>query len=278
MWKRLLALVVVAACNDAASRLDGIGASTPAPAPAPAPASAPPALEDRLARVERRLDRVITLLEQTLPPSAPSANDSDVHAVPVDPIDPVLGPADAKVTIIEVLEIPCARCQALSKLLDDVRAKYPADVRVVAKYLPVRGTPSVMPGLVACAAARQGKYAVAKRALWQAAGLDDEAVQGLAVAAGLERAALEGDLVACQAWLTKSQATLRAFGVTAPPAVFVNGRYAEGALTQPTLDAMVRTALDEATAAIAGGVPAAAYYERAILARGARRARSRFDD
>lgn len=281
MWKLVpglaLAITALGACKQSKSRLDPV---LEAPATVrdagPAPASDGNAFELRLARVERRLDRVIALLEQSLPPQAPAAE--EVYAVPVDPIDPVIGPADAKVTIAFVFELPCPACQTLDGTLDQLAAKYPADVRVVGKYLPVHGTPSVMPGLVLCAAAKQGKYAPVKAALWRAAATPSFDAKQVAATAGADAKQLEADLVACQPWLTRSQTTLRTLGTTAPPAIFVNGRFAEGALTLPIVEAMVVEAIAKADQAIAAGVPRAAYYQQEILAKGASTVKSRFDD
>lgn len=282
MWKLVsglvLAIAATGACKQSKSLLDP---ALEPPAPQPTTVGAVPvpdtsAFETRLARVERRLDRVIGLLEQNLPPQAPTA--AQVYAVPVDPIDPTIGPADAKVTVAFVFELPCPACQTLDGVLDQLAAKYPKDVRVVGKYLPVHGTPSVMPGLVLCAAAKQGKYAAVKAALWRASATPAFDAKQVAATAGADAKQLEADLVACQQWLTKSQATLRTLGTTAAPAIFVNGRFAEGALTLPIVESMIGEAMAKADQAIAGGVPQAEYYQREIVGKGASTVKSRFDD
>lgn len=283
MWKLVsglvLALVAIGGCKQGKSLLDPALDPAAAPPPTkadPAHAPAPTAFEDRLARVERRLDRVVALLEQNLPPQAPST--AQLYAMPIDPIDPVIGPPDAKVTIAFVFELPCPACAQLDGVLDQLAAKYPKDVRVVGKYLPVHGTPSVMPGLVLCAAAKQGKYAAVKSALWRAITTPAFDAKQVAATAGADARQLEADLVACQQWLTKSQSTLRTLGTTATPAIFVNGRFAEGALTLPIVESMIGEAMTKATEAIASGVPQAEYYQREIVGKGARTVKSRFDD
>lgn len=84
----------------------------------------------------------------------------------VDPIDPFEGPADAKVTIIEAFEYKCPYCAFVKPTVDQIVAKYPKDVRVVAKYVLIHGASAVPPAMAACAAAKQGKYAAMNSALW----------------------------------------------------------------------------------------------------------------
>jgi protein-disulfide isomerase len=70
---------------------------------------------------------------------------SDVHVYLVRPrldvaaTGPSLGPAGARVTIIEFADFQCPFCQRANPVLKEVLARYPEDVRVVYRQLPLDG-------------------------------------------------------------------------------------------------------------------------------------------
>ena len=139
MKSLLLVVVAVAGCTNEPSKLS---TATP-PATATAPAAAAPSgnVEERLARVERRLDKVVDILEQAMPPNEPDPDGT--YAVPIDPVDPVQGPADAKVTIVEGFEFLCPYCYMVNPTVEQILQKYPKDVRLVSKYLIIHGPPAI---------------------------------------------------------------------------------------------------------------------------------------
>ena len=110
------------------------------------------------------MDQVIGILDQALPPNEPDPNAT--YSVSIAPADPVQGPADAKVTIVEGFEFLCPYCFMVNPTVEQIIAKYPTDVRLVSKYLIIHGAPAVMPGMAACASAKQGKFKEMKAALW----------------------------------------------------------------------------------------------------------------
>jgi protein-disulfide isomerase len=283
-------LFAAAACAKADSKLDKVtgdpmpkaGVST-APAPTGDPA-------DRLARVERRLDKVIATLEQALGPAEPEKDKT--YAATISPIDPVEGPADAKVTIVEAYEFMCPYCYMVNPVLEQLRQKYPKDVRIVAKYMLIHGQPALPPAMVACAAAKQGKYHEVKEALWSALFKMDnnrpamqndqlplENLKKIAVGAGADAAKLDAELASgdCQKWLQDSVASLRPLGVNGTPSFFVNGRFT-GAVGFEAFDALVKEELAKADKAIADGVAQADYYDKVVVAKGLTKVRGRFED
>lgn len=282
-------LFAAASCTKAESKLDKV-ADDPMPkgvSTSPAPSGDP---ADRLARVERRLDKVIQTLEQALGPAEPEKD--KVYAAPISAIDPVEGPADAKVTIVEAYEFMCPYCYMVNPVLEQLRQKYPKDVRIVAKYMVIHGQQALPPAMIACAAAKQGKYHEVKEALWSALFKMDnnrpamqqdqlgmENLRKVAVGAGLDAGKLETELASgdCQKWLQESVTSLRPLGVNGTPAFFVNGRFT-GALPFEAFDALVKEELAKADKAIADGVAQGDYYEKVVVAKGLTKVRGRFED
>jgi len=283
-----LCLAAAAACTKNESRLDGVsGTSGQDPSPGVAP-RATGSVESRLARVERRLDKVISLLEQNLPPEPPDA--ATTFSVPISPSDPVEGPADAKVTIVEAFEFLCPYCYLVSPTVNKLLEKYPKDVRVVSKYLVIHGDKAVLAAQVGCAAHKQGKYTQVKNALWnglfklegegpkaQTENLNLDAMKKLAADAGADPARLDADLEGCQGWIQDSARALAPLGVNSTPSFFINGRFLQS-LDFDQFDAMIKESLAKADKAIADGVPQADYYKREIVGKGVKRAKGRFED
>ena len=283
-----LVATAAAACTKQDSRLDGVPPASPEASPGVAASRGPGSDADRLARVERRLDKVIALIEQNVPPAPPDPG--TVYAVPVSQHDPIEGPADAKVTIVEAFEFLCPFCYVLNPTIDKLLEKYPKDVRVVSKYLVIHGQPAIQAAQVGCAAHKQGKYGPVKAALWSGlfkmegdqpavrtenANLD--AMKQLAVAAGADAARLDADLEGCKAWVADSARSLSPLGVNGTPSFFINGRFIQS-MEPAAFDALIKEELAKADKAIADGVPQAEYYQRQIVAKGAKRAKGRFDD
>lgn len=288
MKSLLLVVVAVAGCTNEPSKLS---TATP-PATATAPAAAAPSgnVEERLARVERRLDKVVDILEQAMPPNEPDPDGT--YAVPIDPVDPVQGPADAKVTIVEGFEFLCPYCYMVNPTVDQILQKYPKDVRLVSKYLIIHGPPAIAPGMAACAAAKQGKFKEMKAALWghlfkmdgdrptvQPEQAQEDNLEKLAKDAGVDVAKMKTDMQACSSWLESSKSTLGPFGVNGTPAFFINGRYINGAQPFEEFDKVIQEELAKADKVIAdGSVKPADYYDKQIVAKGLKKVKGRFED
>jgi predicted DsbA family dithiol-disulfide isomerase len=291
-------IAILAACQNP-SALDRApnGEAKPAPPPSPSnptPRAAPGASDDlatRLARVERRLAKVTATIDQMLPP--PDPDPVATYAVAIDPLDPVRGPADARVTIVAVCELLDPGCYVAAGTLDDVAAKYPRDVRVVTKYLLARGQISLASGQAMCAANAQGKTRELARALRKryfvveggvprlaSERVTGEAIDAAAAEVGLDVARLHDDMAAssCNEWLRRTAQQMHALGGIGLPAAFVNGRFLGGAQPIESFDATIAQERERADAAIAGGVPAAEYYAREIVGKGLARVKGRFEE
>ncbi|HVV85000.1 MAG TPA: DsbA family protein [Kofleriaceae bacterium] len=248
---------------------------------------APPSgdVEARLARVEKKLDKITGFLKQAV---RPELDTTLTYGVPIDPLDPVIGPKDAKVTIVEAYEYLCPYCNMVSPTMEKVIEAYPNDVRVVPKYLVIHGPPAVPAGLAMCAAGKQGKAHEMQKALWgsiwgtnQQPDRDKasaENVQALASTVGLDAAKLKADMDSqdCQQWLSHSAATLEKFGTTGTPSFYVNGKFVGG----QDFDAFKKMIDDEIKKVDASGVKPADYYDKVVIGKGEPQAHmiSPFDD
>lgn len=282
-----LALLAVA-CQKAPSKLDEVSKSDGVTSAA-AGGAVSGDVEARLAKVERKLGKVVEVLEQAMGGGEPDP--SATYSVAVDPIDPVEGPADAKVTIIEGFEFLCPYCAMVNPTMEAIREKYPNDVRIVSKYLVIHGQPALPPAMMACAAAKQGKYSAVKNAFWNAFfkiengrpsmnqdQINPENMKTLVQNAGVDMAKLEGDMKECQKWISSSQQALQPVGANGTPAFFVNGRFVNGAQPLPAFEKLIQEEIAKADKAIADGVPKADFYNREIVAKGERRVKSKFED
>jgi protein-disulfide isomerase len=280
-----VALLSVAACqkSDAAKGNEAKGAEATKGDEAPKGD-----LDARVAKLEKRVDKIVAILKQAMPPGEPDP--ALTYSVPVYAEDPTIGPADAKVTIIEGYEFLCPYCWKAAPTIDQLLADYPKDVRVVSKYLVIHGPPAVPSANAACAAAKQGKYPAMKKALWGA--LFDaqgqmkrdqataEAVEKIAASVGLDMAKYKADIdsQACKDWLSKSQASLSAVGTTGTPSFYINGRHIGGALPVEEFKKVITEELAKADKAIAAGTKQADYYQKFVVEKGEKSVKGPFED
>jgi len=114
-----------------------------------------------------------------------------------DPRDVSIGPKDAKVTVVEFFDYNCGFCKQSSDWLKDVMDKYPDDVRVVFKELPIldgRTKTSRNAAKAALAAGRQGKYSTMHFSLMNERSLTEDRVLAIAEKAGLNMDKLKKDM------------------------------------------------------------------------------------
>jgi protein-disulfide isomerase len=245
-------------------------------------------LEARVARLEKKMDKIVTILQQALPPA--ETDPAATYSVPIAPEDPVIGPADAKVTVVEGYEFACPYCWRAVPTIDKVLAEYPKDVRVVSKYILIHGAPALPPALAVCAASRQGKYPEMKKLLWarlfnaegqmQQDQFTAENMEKLAAEAGLDAAKFKTDFAgeSCQAWVKKSQEALQPVGTSGTPSFYVNGRHINGAVPFEQFKAIIDEELAKADKAIASGTKPAEYYEQVVVAKGEKKVKGHFDE
>ena len=193
--------------------------------------------------------------------------DRTVYRVPVDG-SPVLGPDDAVVTIVEFSEFQCPFCRRVRPTLEKLRERFPHDVRVVFKHLPLPFHEHALP------AARLSAEVYRTRgnaAFWQAAdalfagNLGDAELLDAASRAGLAEAqarlALTGE--AGQRLVDADLNLAEDLQVRGTPHFFINGQRLAGARPYEEFEGMVLAAIAEARRAVgSAGVTQANYYSQ----------------
>ena len=162
-------------------------------------------------------------------------NAKRVQLVSVNPIidfnlkdTPAKGPASAPVTITVFSDFECAYCARLPKILDEVAAEYPDEVRITFKHYPLRSHEFAIPAAQAAVAAQQqGKFWEFHDRLFEHFNeLDEERVQEIVKELKLDAARFEKDRNAAQTQRIIEADRREGYqaGVTGTPAMFINGK------------------------------------------------------
>jgi protein-disulfide isomerase len=302
----VLLLAAVVGCENTASRLDEVTKVVP-PAANQQPAVAPVAadhsgdVETRLRRLEDNYAKYAEALDflgkvyaqQKAQQAAQEAEEPDptaVFAVAVADdvkLGKVDGPASATVTIVKAFDFACPYCQRANATMDELVKEYGGKVRVVYKDMVVHPQVATPAHLLACAAAKQGKYMPMKEAIWEKGFLPYAAARDpgklskenlLAVAKdiGIDVQKAEADMAGaeCNKIVQDDMAELGKYKVSSTPTFFVNGIHVGGALPKEAFKKII----DERLAvAEQSGVSGADYYEKEVLGKGVPAFRSKAD-
>ncbi len=152
-----------------------------------------------------------------------------VYKVPVG-TGPVVGPADAPITIVAWSDFACGYCYRVQFTLDALERLYPGQIRWVHRVLPLDEdrTEGIEASL---AAAAQGRFKPMSDRIYAIGGrVDRAATELIARELGLDmvrfRAALDTGVYRDQIALDVKDAA--ALGITGTPSFFVNGRPVSG--------------------------------------------------
>jgi protein-disulfide isomerase len=225
-------------------------------------------------RIPSRLVAVLVLLLAACGTSGSAAPSdgaaSTILKVPVGS-SPVDGPADAWVTVVTFSDFECPFCGSVQPTLATVLPEFGGDVRLVFKHFPLSIHRHARETAVAGACAHaQGRFWEfhdlvfgEQAALFGAADFEG-ALGSVAARSGLDSAAWQ----ACRsssdadAVVVGDMALGARVGIRGTPTFVVNGSLLVG--SQPA--SAFRSAIEAArTRARASGIPAAEYYDKAIL-------------
>ncbi|MBI4386395.1 MAG: thioredoxin domain-containing protein [Elusimicrobia bacterium] len=142
--------------------------------------------------------------------------------------DPVKGPKDAAVTILEFTDFQCPWCQRSQEFVKRVEQKYKDKVRFVSRQFPlIRIHPRAKPAAEAALCAReQGKFWVFHEKLFEKQQLEDADFTRYAREAGLDKSQFEKCVKDHKyaARVDKDLLDGQRFGVQGTPTFFVNGQ------------------------------------------------------
>ncbi|MBA3067934.1 MAG: DsbA family protein [Hyphomonas sp.] len=158
-----------------------------------------------------------------------------------------IGPADAKVTIVEFFDYRCGFCKRSADWVRELPEAYDGQVRVVYKELPIFGGISENAALATLAAGKQGKYVDLHMALMALKSNDDlteKKIDELAGAVGINVAKMRADMKssAVQKQLADMKELGKLLDVGGTPGFFIGDQHIEGA-NVPAVEAAIDAAL-----------------------------------
>jgi len=153
--------------------------------------------------------------------------------IPVDADGPAQGPSMAPVTMIEFADFQCPYCARMEPVLEELRAAYPKELRIVFRHLPLSSLhPLALPAARgAVCADQQGHFWEMHDALFRdQSALAEEALKVTARRIGLDGDAFDQCLKsdASEARVNVDNAAAEAIGLGGTPAFFINGRFFGG--------------------------------------------------
>ena len=163
-----------------------------------------------------------------------------IDEVMFDPANPVLGNPEGDVTIVEFFDYQCPYCKANHPVLNEV-VEADGNVRLVMKYWPIFGAPSVRAAQLALGAASLDAYLTANDALMATEGrLDDTLIEETLAEAGLDVAALDAaygeNRDKWDGLLTRNGAQAAAFQLRGTPAFIIGTVIYPGAMDKAGLE------------------------------------------
>lgn len=157
--------------------------------------------------------------------------------------DPVRGPKDAPITIVEFSEYQCPFCARVTPTLKALEQKYAGKVRVVYKDFPLQNHLQAPKAAEAAhCAGDQGKYwELHDRMFANQQQLQVPELKKHAAALGLDQAAFDQCLDSGKhaARIQEDIALGNAMGVSSTPTLYINGRVVTGAQPQPVFESII---------------------------------------
>ncbi|MCO4762492.1 MAG: thioredoxin domain-containing protein [Myxococcales bacterium] len=179
---------------------------------------------------------------------------------------PVMGPADARVTIVEISDFQCPFCARGTETVKALQKAYPGDLRVVFIHLPLPFHDQAVPAAIASMAAhRQGKFWQLHSQLFAASKkLSTAQIELSAKAAGLDMSRFRKDVKdpALREQVADDTAIANSLGIGGTPAYFINGVQISGAQPLSKMKAVVEAQLRRADALLREGVPRSKLHQR----------------
>lgn len=152
---------------------------------------------------------------------------SETTDLPLDS-SPIIGPADARVTLTVFMDFQCPYCSREFSVIEQLLNKYPQDLRLVIKHFPLSSHKFANTAAIgALAAERQGKYLeLTREMLKNFRALDEEKLIKFAGDIGLDLEKFKQDRSdsALQEQIQRDRILARKAGVKGVPSLYINGR------------------------------------------------------
>ena len=161
--------------------------------------------------------------------------------------DPVRGPADAAVVIVEFSDFQCPFCRRLAVMLDTLVAQHGDQLRFVFKDYPLPNHADAFKAAEAgnCANDQGGFWELHDKMFASQDALDVPSLKKYVAELGLDTEAftecLDGNRYAAD--VERDLAIGQGYGVSSTPTIFINGRAVMGAAPLDVLDQIVREEL-----------------------------------
>src|SRR5688572_24639567 len=154
---------------------------------------------------------------------------------PVSERDHVVGPEDARVTLVEYGDFECPHCGALHPVVQAARKAFGGNLRFVFRHFPLRSShPHALAAAKAAeAAGEQGRFWQMHHRLYQRQSeLKDKDLLQHARHIGLDMARFEGELAAHahEVRIREDLASAAQSGASGTPSLFINGELYQGSL------------------------------------------------
>ena len=176
----------------------------------------------------------------------------------------IRGPAQAMVTLLAFSDFECSFCRAASATIEELRAHYGDQLRVVFMHDPLDMHPHAVPAAVAAeCASEQGKFWEMHDRLFSLSTLEGQDFGLIARSLGLAEAPFEE----CRESDRPKRAIgphrdeLRALSLRSAPVFFVNGRLIRGAASRAKFEALIDAELAKAQKS---GLGAEEYYRKEV--------------
>ena len=187
------------------------------------------------------------------------------YKVPID-MRPQHGPDDALVTMVEFSDFQCPFCKKVTSTLEEIKARYKGDLRLVFRQRPLPMHPDARQGAQAALAAhRQGKFWEMHDKLFAApSDMTKPTFLRYAQELGLDTAMFELDLDSAEItqMIKDDEAIADRLGSRGAPAFFINGRFISGAQPLENFTAIIDEEKAKAQKLVDAGTPRAGVYDK----------------
>ena len=141
---------------------------------------------------------------------------------------PIIGPADARVTLTVFSDFQCPYCSKEFSVIEQLLKKYPTDLKVVFKHFPLRSHKfATQAAIAALAAEQQGKYLELMREMYKNyRSLNETTLQEYAGNVGLNLEKFEQDRKnkTFKQQIQRDRQLARTIGVRGVPSLYINGQ------------------------------------------------------